>query len=184
MTNYLACSRRASDAELVAILEGAAKPESHAAWCFIEGPTCCKFTEPTQVTSNTNQIAILWQVRLFAENFEVAARRLNFQDEQPWMVRWIGAALALLTDSGWSGPLNLPPAKSSDLLLYGQTNPKGSFQEGRFLLAELQYPGEDWKEKDQAVLATEIYELDDGAIVRWKQITKYVEASKEHDCEK
>lgn len=182
MTNYIACSRRASDAELVAILKEVTKPESCAAWCFIEGPTCCKFAEPTQVTSNTNQIAILWQVRLFAEDFEVAARRLNFQDEQPWLVRWIGAALALLTDSGWSGPLNLPPAKSRNLLLYGQVK-EGCFQEGRFLRAVLQYPGNAWKEGDRAILATETYELDDGMIVRWKQITRYVEDLKEQTHE-
>jgi hypothetical protein len=67
----------------------------------------------------------------------------------------------------------LPTGEPQQLLLYGQVNTVGDFQEGRFRRAALKYPGSNWEEGDQAVLVTETHNLDDGAIVCWKGIAKY-----------
>jgi hypothetical protein len=171
MTTFIACSCRASDTDLLAILAEILKSEGGTAWCFVEGPTRSGFIEPAQEVHHANQLAGLWQVRLFAEEFEIAARRCDFQDAQSWMVRWIAPAPP--EGHGWSKPVNLPPGKSQNLLLYGQATAEGRFREGRFLHATLQYSGNGWKEGDQAVLVTETHPLDDSAIMRWKRIAKY-----------
>ena len=171
MTAYLVCSRRAADAELITILAKLPEPEGRTAWCFIEGPTRCEFVDPADVVRHADWLATLWQIRLFAEECEIAARRRDFQDDRPWMVRWIAPTHP--ASDGWSTPMSLPPGDPQQLLLYGQVNAEGNFQEGRFRRAALKYPGSDWEEGDQAVLVTETHNLDDGAIVRWKGIAKY-----------
>lgn len=174
MTTYIACSRYASDAELVSILAEAAKSEDRTRWCCVEGPTRCAFVGSAEVTRHAIQAATLWQVRLFAEEVEIAARRRHFQADQAWMVRWIAPALP--GDRSWSEPVHLPPGKLQRLLLYGQADVTGHFRGGRFRRAMLQYPGDNWQEGDQAELIIETHDLDDGAIVRWKHIAKYVPA--------
>jgi len=172
MTAYIVCSRRATDAELAAILVDLCKPGGQTAWCFVEGPTRCEFVDPADVAPLTDWLATLWQVRLFTEECEIAARRRDFQADQPWMVRWI-ASMPQAGD-GWSTSMPLPNGKLQQLLLYGQVDTAGDFQEGRFRRATLKYPGSNWEEGDQAVLITETHDLDDGAIVRWKRIAQYV----------
>jgi hypothetical protein len=179
MTAYLVCSRRATDAELITILTDPLEPERRATWCFIEGPTRCEFVDPADVVQHADWLARLWQVRLFTEECEIAARRRDFQDNQPWMVRWIASMPP--AGIGWSTPIPLSAGKPQQLLLYGEVNAEGNFQEGRFRRAALKYPGSKWETGDQAALVTEVYDLDDGAIVRWKGIAKDVPASEGSD---
>jgi hypothetical protein len=139
MTAYIVCSRRATDAELITILAEPSEPRGRTAWCFIEGPTRCESVDPADVVRHVDWLETLWQVRLFAEECEVAARRRDFQATQPWMVRWTASVPP--AGGGWSPPMPLPAGKPQQLLLYGEVNAEGNFQEGRFRRASLKYPG-------------------------------------------
>ncbi len=71
--------------------------EEDERWCFVEGPTASGFwpegRRPDQV-----MIGKLWSVRLFGPESELAARRLDFENERPWQVRWCGQERP---DEGW-----------------------------------------------------------------------------------
>lgn len=171
MTGWRAFTCSLTDGELLAT----ARALVTLPFAFVEGPTRSAFVLSAEVGS----VEDLWQLRLFEEEAELAARRLDFSSDEPWMARMISTAQFQLP-AGWESvhPVDLPDPEEQTVVMYGKANGHGRFEEGRFRKprrgrdgrssASWEYPPfREWEESQEAELVMAVHPCPDGAVVRW-----------------
>jgi hypothetical protein len=191
-------TRQAADGELRDLLvETRDRWDVRPAWMFVEGPTRCQFAYASAL--DLCRLGTAWQVRLFCRSYELAARRRDFEQERPWLVRYVGEAapadVASRDDSSHDSPLvdgeeaggradnddgawcpdshELTDGSSFELRLFEKPTGEGRTSDAtRFATAELDYPVPELplQPVGQAKLIVRSFDHDGGPIICWSEL--------------
>lgn len=187
MSCLVAYTAALSDGGLAQALESFALPaqkSSATPWCFVEGPTVCDFVTPDRAAT---LIRSLWLVRLFDTERELTARRIGFDDKQPWRARVIGGQPPVSESthgeaSGATGgglgppraewrPHALKSGEEHKLMLYGEGKNDGAFREDVRFRSVFSYPGVAATTGARVCLVIGVHATADGpAVVRWVRL--------------
>ena len=146
-------------------------------YLFREGPTISQFDwNNDEARFAEAELAGLWLVRVFCREYELFARRLNYNVEQTWQVRIVAeprlltAEPRLLTEGNTATFI-----EDAATVLWGDATGSGnSFvtKPNRFRRAKLEYPGtESWSERERCKLLAERFQPAEGeTIVCWTEL--------------
>jgi hypothetical protein len=134
---------------------------------FREGPTLSEFQWGNAHDVSAAELSRTWIVRLFCREFEIYARRINYEAGNSWQVR-IAAAKDHLRD----GEELITLDEQTQLLLGEATGDGEEFAQKpfRYRRGELRYPGQ-WQWGDSCGLWTRRFQpKEGGAIVCWQKL--------------
>lgn len=160
MPLWTAWTRRASDRELAELVGMRRVAESQ--WCFVEGPTCSGFVDRARLAERLTEA---WLIRVFGEDGEIAARRMDFNSERPWLVRSI--IREATSNEGWRAH-DIGDGEEQSLVLLGSADDAGYFVEGEQFRDPFEYPGVAARKGARAALVVHTHAAGEGGpVVRW-----------------
>lgn len=169
MNHWRITTRRRNDTDLETELTTWLNKVAQGVFLFREGPTLSEYQWGNAGGISAPQLSLCWIVRLFCREFEIYARRINYEANNSWQVR-IAAEKKHLPDGE-----ELTPLEEQTLLLLGEASGDGDHfvqKPFRYRRAELRYPG-SWNTGDSCGLLFRRFQpKEGGAIVCWQALTK------------